>query len=167
MPNIQSKPSAQSINHDNGTRLQALALAEAGIPVKIITAMTEISRWTISRLQKQARDRGYDPNTSKKLLLSYVTDAPRSGRPKVVTPEIENVILAAVRKNRYGREKTLSMLTAEQGISATTVLKVKKSNFQSCKAFKKPAPTETMMEPRYQFALRYRDWTVENWKRVI
>ena len=50
MPNVQSKPSAQSINHDNGTRLQALALAEAGIPVKIITAMTEISRWTISRL---------------------------------------------------------------------------------------------------------------------
>ena len=113
MPNIQSKPGAQSINHDNGTRLQALALAAAGIPVKNITAMTEISRWTISRLQKQARDRGYDPNTSKKLLLSYVTDAPRSGRPKVATPEIENIILTAVRKNRYDREKTLSMLTAE------------------------------------------------------
>ena len=162
MPNIQSKPSAQSINHDVGIRLQALALAEAGIPVKTITAMTEISRWTISRLQKQARDRGYDPNTSKKLLLSYVTDAPRSGRPKVATPEIENVILTAVRKNRYGREKTLSMLTAEQGISATTVLKVKKNNFQSCKAFKKLALTETMIKARYQFALRYRDWTIED-----
>ena len=137
MPNIQSKPSAQSTNHDNGTRLQALALAEAGIPVKIITAMTEISRWTISRLQKQARDRGYDPNTSKKLLLLYVTDAPRSGRPKVVTSEIESVILAAVRKNRYDREKTLFMLIAEQGISATTVLKVlKNNNFRSCKTFK-------------------------------
>ena len=44
MPNIQSKPSAQSINHDNDTRLQALALAEAEIAFKIITAMTEISR---------------------------------------------------------------------------------------------------------------------------
>ena len=146
MPNIQSKPSAQSINHDNGTRLQALALAEAGIAVKIITAMTEISRWTIIRLQKQARDRGYDPNTSKKLLLSYVTDAPRSGRPKVVTPEVESAILAAVRKDRYGREKTLLMLTAEQGISATTVLKVlKKNNFRSCKTSQKPALTEAMI----------------------
>ena len=44
MPNIQSKPSAQSINHDNNIRLQALALAEAGIAVKIITAITKISR---------------------------------------------------------------------------------------------------------------------------
>ena len=137
MPNIQSKPSAQSINHDDGTRLQALALAEAGIAVKIITAMTDISRWTISRLQKQARDRGYDPNTSKKLLLSYVTDAPRSGRPKAVTPEVESAIPAAVRKDRYGREKTSFMLTAEQGISAATHLNVlKKNNFRSWKTFK-------------------------------
>ena len=138
-------------------------MAEAGIAVKIITAMTEISRWTISRLQKQARDRGYDPNTSKKLLLSYVTDAPRSGRPKVITPEVESAILAAVRKDRYGREKTSFMLAAEQGISVITVLKVlKKNNFRSCKTSKKPALTEAMMEARYQFALRYRDWIIED-----
>ena len=96
MLNIQSKPSAQSINHDNGTRLQTLALAEAEIAVKIITAITEISRWIVSRLQKQARAREYDPNISKKLLLSYVTDAPKSERPTVVTPEIESVILTSI-----------------------------------------------------------------------
>lgn len=44
-------PRAQSINHDDGTRLQALALAEAGIATKIVTAITEISRWTVSRLK--------------------------------------------------------------------------------------------------------------------
>ena len=31
---------AQSINHNDGTRLQALALAEAGIANKIVTAIT-------------------------------------------------------------------------------------------------------------------------------
>lgn len=103
----------QNVNHDDGTRLQALALAEAGIAVTIITAINEISRQTISRLQKQARVRGYDPKESKKLLLPHVTDAPRSGRPTVITPEVDSAILAAVRKDRYGREKTSFMLAAE------------------------------------------------------
>ncbi len=159
---------AQAVNHDDGTRLQALALAEAGIATKIVTAITEISRFTVSRLKKQARDRGYDPSKSKKLLLSYVSDAPRPGRPPIITPELESAILAAVRKDRYGREKTSFMLGAEQGISSTTVLRVlRRNNFRSCKTTKKPSLTEAMMEARYQFALRYKDWTVEQWKDVI
>ena len=115
-------PNAQSVNHDDGTRIQALALAEAGIATKIVIALTEISRQTINRLQKQARERGYDPSASKKLLLSYVSDKPRSGHPKVVTPEVESAILAVVQKDRYGREKTSYMLAAEQDLSSGTIL---------------------------------------------
>ena len=44
MLNIQSKPSTQSINHDNNIRLQTLALIEIEIAVKIITAIIKISR---------------------------------------------------------------------------------------------------------------------------
>ena len=156
-------PNAQSINHDDGTRLQALALVEAGMAHKIVTAITEISRRSIGRLQKQARDRGYDPSNSRKLLLSHVSDAPRSGRPPIITPELESAIIAAVRKDRYGREKTSFMLAAEQGISSTTVLRVlKRNNFRSIKTTKKPSLTEAIMEARYQFALRYQDWTIED-----
>ena len=161
-------PNAQSINHDNGTRLQALALAEAGIASKIVTAITEISRFTISRLQKQARIRGYDPEVSKKLLLSYVEDAPRSGRPPVITPQVEEAVIQAIRKDRDGREKTSFMLAAEQGISSSSVLRLlKRNNFRPCKTTKKPSLTEAMMEARYQFALRYQHWTIEDWKNVI
>ena len=106
-------PNAQSINYNDGTRLQALTLAEYGIAAKIVTAITEVSRWTVSRLKQQARDRGYNFTVSKKLLLSYVSDAPRSGRPSVITPELESAILAVVRKNRYGREKTSFMLATK------------------------------------------------------
>ncbi len=128
----------QSVNHDDGTRLQALTLIEAGIAHQIITAVTDISRRTINRLQKKARDRGYDPQQSNKLFLSYVTDQPRSGRPAVVTPEVESAIITAVRKDRYGREKTSFMLAAEQGLSSTTILKVLKRNgFRPCKTTKK------------------------------
>ena len=161
-------PNAQSVNHDSGTRLQALALAEAGIATKIVTAITEISRQTIARLKTQARDRGYNPSKSRKLFLSYMSDAPRNGHPSVITPKLESAILAAVRKDRYGHEKTSFMLAAEQGISFTTVLRIlKPNNFRSCKTTKKPSLTEAMMEARYQFALRYEDWTVKDWKNVI
>ena len=161
-------PNAQSVNHDAGTRLQALALAEAGIAYKIITAITEISRYSIKRYQSQAQDRGYNPSQSKKLLLSYVTDAPRSGRPIVITEEVQNVIINTIRKDRYGREKTSFMLAAEQGLSSSTILRVLHRNrFRPYKTTKKPSLTEAMKEARYQFALRYKDWTVEDWKKVI
>ena len=141
---------AQTINHDDETRLQALALAEADIATKIVTAITEISRFTISRLQKQARNREYDLSNSKKLLLSYVSNVPRSGRPSVITPELESAILASIRKNRYSREKTSFMLAAEQEILFTTVLRVlRRNNFRSCKTTKKPSLTEAMMKARY------------------
>ena len=104
--------------------MQALALAEAGIAQKIITAITEISRWSITRLKNQARDRGYNPSKSKKLLLSYVVDVPRSGRPPVIIPEVEHAILQAIRKDRYSRKKTSTMLATEQGISSSSTLRV-------------------------------------------
>ena len=141
-------PNAQSVNHDPGTRLQALALAEAGC--KTYQAITKVSRQSVSRYRKIAIQRGYNPDVSKKLKLEYVTDAPRSGRPTIITPELEAVVLAAVRKNRNSREKTSFTLGFEQGISASTALRVlKKNNMRSCKTTKKPLLTEAMKDARY------------------
>lgn len=69
-------------NFDSGTRIQILALAEYGVPTKIVSDVTGISIRSISRLRQIARERGYDPEKSKVLLYKYVEDAPRSGRPK-------------------------------------------------------------------------------------
>ena len=161
-------PNAQSVNHDDGTRMQALALAEYGVHHKIITALTKITKSSIYRYKAQARQRGYDPSQSRQLLNSYVTDAPRSGRPTVITPEVEAAIIAAIRKDRYGREKTSFMLAAEQGISSSSTLRTLWHNgFRPCKTTKKPSLSEAMKEARYQFALRHKDWTLEDWKRVI
>ena len=131
--------------------------------MKIITTITKLSHQSVYRLKAQARDRGYDPTQSKKLLHSYVTDTPRLGRPTVITPEVESAILEAVRKDRYGRKKTSFMLAAEQGISSTTILRVlHRNNFRSYKTTKKPSLTESIKEARYQFALRYKDWTIKD-----
>ena len=75
------KPDPRGTNHDPGIRLQALALVEAGMEPKIVEAFTGVRRSTISRLRKKARERGYNPEISRKLLIEYVIDGARSGRP--------------------------------------------------------------------------------------
>lgn len=97
MPNPQSK------NIDAGTRLQALALAEHGVPRHIITSLTSVTSPTIGRYQRQARDRGYNPDISHALLLSYVVDKPRSGRPR--KPSLDDEGTKKTSKNRKGLKK--------------------------------------------------------------
>lgn len=71
-------------------RIQAVALIEAGIAIKIVATTVEVSHQTVYKWRKIAIERGYDPKVSKVLKEEYVTDAPRSGRPPKVTPGVEN-----------------------------------------------------------------------------
>ena len=98
-------------SHNSGTRVQALALVEYGIPSRLVADVTGLSQRSVIRLQRTARQRGYDPQVSKVLLTKYVEDAPRSGCPKEITPEQEEAVIDRVKKDRYGRE----MSTAELG----------------------------------------------------
>lgn len=112
--------------HPISLRFQALALAEYGVPVQHIKHYLNMSVNTIQRLRKTARDRGFDPAVSPQLKLEYVEDAPRSGRPSKLTPQMEEAIVAAF--TGEGREADQKVKTArvaeEMGISATTVLRV-------------------------------------------
>ena len=119
---------------------------------------TGISRQTVRRLQAQVRKRGFNPDISPKLTLDYGQDAPRSGRPGVVTPALESTVLEAVRASRHGREKSSITLGYEHGVSASTILNIlHKHQFKSCKTTKKPSLTAAMKEARLQFCLRYQD----------
>lgn len=97
MPNLQSK------NIDAGTLLQALALAEHGVPRHIITPLTSVTPPTIGRYQRQARDRGYNPDISHALLLSYVVDKPRGGRPR--KPPLDDEGMKKSSKSRKGLKR--------------------------------------------------------------
>ncbi|PMD12286.1 hypothetical protein NA56DRAFT_652602 [Hyaloscypha hepaticicola] len=93
--------------HDVGTRLQALCLFENKVLVLQIKEITRIATSQIYIIWKTAITRGYDPAVSKKLLLSYVEDAPRSGRPPKVTEDI--------------KKQVVELATASVTISARTV----------------------------------------------
>ena len=91
---------AQSVNHDLDTRMQALTLTEQRIAVKIIEVVTQLSRRSMNRLQKQARARDYDPEKSQQLRLKYVIDAFRSDRFSIVISEVKQIILKTIRKDK-------------------------------------------------------------------
>lgn len=161
-----SRPQNRTI--DLGTRMQALALAESDIARNIVAAITQMSEKTVRRLQQQARNRGYDPQVSRVLLLSYVEDAPRSGRPATVTEEIQQQILDKVRKDRNGREKPGRVLAAEHGISVSSVINALHKYHMNCvKRTMKTGLMPAMKEARLKFCRQYQHWTIEDWKRVI
>jgi len=49
------------VYHDIGTRIQALALFEAGIPINDIVEITQITKSSINRYCLKAVKNGYDP----------------------------------------------------------------------------------------------------------
>jgi len=115
------------MTHDVGTRLQSLTMLETSHKIpKIITA-TDLLERLIYRLRKVAKEQGYNLDASKKLLLTYVEDAPRIGRPKKATKEVEEMVIRTISKNSTTRElstqkfaDTLSPLV-RGGISPRTV----------------------------------------------
>ncbi len=126
--------------HTTAERIQALALIEEGVAVDRVTTVSGMSKASIYRLQKTARARGYDPTVSRKLKDEYVQDAPRSGRPKKLSPEQEQHLLEVLQNNRNPGtgntpEKTMQQLASEAGISSVSVYRImRKHGLQKPKA---------------------------------
>lgn len=164
----------QNVNHTIGARLQALAIAEFAFAdnlknaVKMASHYSGVSTKRIYSLRKQARQRGFDPETSSQLKIEYVQDAPGKGARIQLTLEVKKAIVEAIKRDRYGREKTCQQLAEPHGLSHTTVHRfLKNTGFRSCKPTMKPGLTPSMKEARLQFCLRHKHWTLEDWKNVI
>ena len=159
---------------DTGTRIQALALLQVNTPISQIIEKTGYQKRNIYRILKTAKERGYDPSKSSILYLSYVQDAPRSGRPKKVTPEIEEEVIKAISKNSTTRQlstqkiaNTLSSLV-RGGISARTIHRIlRHCKYKPCKPTRKPGLTKDNKLARLNWCLAHKDWTLEDWKNVI
>ena len=153
---------------DVGIRIQCLVLLEFGVPIDHVAAYTNVTKSSIYRFRRIAIQRGYDPNVSKRILLSYLEDAPKSGRPSVCTEEATKKVINFVTKSAAGRESTCTEIAANVGITARSIHRILRRNrFRKCKRTVKPGLTEAMKDARLQFCLRVKDWTLEDWKAVI
>ena len=169
-------PNAQSVNCDEGVRCQTLSIVEfleskgepRGKAVQQTKDYTGVSHQSIYRWKKQARERGFDPAISPLIKLHYVEDKERPGRPTKITPQVEEALLAQVRKDRNSREMTAAQHGHKIGLSPSTVLKAfRKIKLKSCKTTKKPSLTTAMLQERLSWAIKFKDWTLEDWKNVI
>ena len=142
-------------------RAQALALLEVGIPLDRICAITKLSKPTIYRIRRVAKNRGYDAAMDTVFKDEFFTDAARSGRPRIFDRETEHALLGYVEADRAGRESTVYELAREFGMSHSTAWRILR------KPTWKPGLTQEMQAARLQFALDHQHWTLEDWKNVI
>ncbi|KAF4633514.1 hypothetical protein G7Y89_g4598 [Cudoniella acicularis] len=121
------------------------------------TPETGYDKTTIRRIEKKARERGYTPETDPKIILAYVEDAPRSGRPKKLSPEQEEEVIKALSKNSTTRQLStqgIANLTSpliQGGISARTIHRIlRRKGYKPCKPTKKPGLTKEQKLARLQ-----------------
>ena len=163
-------------NTDISTRALIITLKSpvVGLSSADIFATTGISISTINRIYGRAIQRGFDPNIRPLVIKDeWLEDASRSGRPRKQTPETTERVVAKVRKDRYGREKSCADLAGELSkegldISAITIWRILKSaGFNKTKPTRKPGLTKKIREERLKWCLAHQHWTLEDWKRVI
>ena len=71
-------------------------------------------------------------------------------------------------RDRYGRPKTTRQLGDEVDLSGETVRRIlKRRGYNKGKNFTKPGLTPAIKAARLVFCNEHKDWTLEDWKRVV
>lgn len=155
-------------------RCVAAALREfANLDFAAIEAITGVKKRTLQYVISRAKKRGFDPSARPiQWNDDWFSDGPRLGRP-LKKERIKVTVADLVRANRHGREKStldLSEDLAKRGIKASpmTVWRVLRSaSFRKTKPTRKPGLSPAAKAARLQWCLERKDWTLEDWKKVI
>lgn len=96
---------------------------------------------------------------------------PRTGRKRITTGRQDRQLMRESLKNR---KKTSSELAAElsveitKSISARTIRRrLQEAGLRGCKARKKPWLSDDNKKARYEWALKHRSFTAEDWSNVV
>jgi len=120
------------------------------------------------RILQKAKERGYNPEESKKVLHAYIEDGVRSGRPKEISSEAEQRVIESITSDRNTREQSSEVIAYSQGISASSVQRILKQNgYHAVKPTRKPGLNVAQKRARLAFCISHQDWTLEDWKKVI
>ena len=135
---------------------QILHLLDSGHSGYEISTLTSVSKSAISRLRLRHRP--------------YITKAP-GGRPSKLS---DTDICHAIRLIGTGKADNAVQVTkslqdiTNQSLSTQTVRNhLKKEGMKSVVKKKRPVLSTKHRKDRLDFALTHKDWTVEDWKRVV
>ncbi|CAG8791104.1 17287_t:CDS:1, partial [Racocetra fulgida] len=147
--------------------------------------LTEAECFTVEKLKKEgmsaakiARILGRSDTSVKNCLKRLrLTDnssylkRKSSGRKPLVNKRYERLIIRKVKSNPSMRRMTKRSLAAEfqsPPIAPSTLVKtLKKNGFKSYIARKKPFLTKKAQRERYNWAKEHKNWTKEDWRRVL
>src|SRR5271170_1527279 len=123
-----AEPSSQTRRYPLAIRAQVLTLLFLNVSGADIQSYTGVPRRTQLLIQKRAKERGYNPDGDPRILDEYLVDGVRTGRPKGITQKQEDQVLANVRPDRSGKEKSSDVLAYEVGVSQLVHSKTSTSN---------------------------------------
>jgi len=135
---------------------RAISLLQAGRSIRDAAEISGVSRSTVARFRLEA---------------SYPMSACKMGRPRILCARQERLIARMVGSGKWkDAEKARSGLNAEYKVkisSESLRRSLRRSGLQSRVSKKKPLLSRKHRQARLAFARRYRNWTVEDWKRVV
>jgi hypothetical protein len=77
-------------------------------------------------------------------------------------------IIQLIERDRYDREKIFDQITYECDLSRITIWRIlRRKDYKKIKSSCKSKLTDEMKETRLTFCLLYKDWIIEDWKRII
>ncbi len=149
-------------------RVHCLVLQGEGFSWREIERRTGIKQPQQSNIKKKAFDRGFRPDVDPRILDYYVEDELRTGRPKKISLDTEQQLLANVRADKADKEKSSEVFVYKYDINLTSALRVlRKYGLTNVKPTRKSDLDKRQRLARLKFCLEHQYWTLEDWKRVI
>lgn len=103
--------------------------------------------------------------------LATPATTPKSGAPPKLTPRQKQDLVIAYKRGKVKTAVEATKFinsTLENPVSCDTVRRAfRELGLQARKKTKKPKLVKRHRDRRYKWALEHKDWTTEDWKRVI
>jgi len=151
----QNNPGRMSSNLSDIEVAYILGANDAGAPHQEISAAIGRSCPTITKIMKK-----YNIKT-----FSGVTPPP--GNPKKIDCRQQKTLLRAVQSNRRATLKDISNILPDKPSSRTIQRHLQEIGIKKHIAVNKPYLTDAHMKARLDFTMEHKDWTVDDWKKVV
>lgn len=141
------------------TRSRIVTLLNEGYSIRQVAAQEGIHHSTVSRIRKRSLENG------------HLNDMPRSGRPRLFLERDERKIVRLVSSGECHTAIDIHRELQLEGNSSVSPQSIRRTlqrnGLESRVRRRKPLLRKTHRQRRVWFAKKYRDWTVEDWSRVI
>jgi len=140
-------------------RARAIGMLEAGMNQRAVARQLGCTQPTISNLARRFTE------------TATVSDRPRSGRPKVTTPNQDRWIVMQHLRDRFRRATQTAAGTQgrhNQRISAATVRRrLRSRQLQARRPCRGPVLNRVNRRNRLRWCRQHQHWTQQQWSRVI